>query len=106
VLAHRPLELVAPRHEIGERAGQFAERLLDGAERCFGFRHARSDTCLALGDARAVLRQAGFFHAKPLQRGLGVRLLALFARDVATSCTRRRSSSTMRSLTRASSRSS
>ena len=36
MVGHRAFELVAPRHEVGERAGQFAERLLDLGERRLG----------------------------------------------------------------------
>ena len=82
VLAHRAFELVAPRDEIGERAGQFAEGLFDRGKRRFGSAHARRYLGFTLGEARAILRKAGFFAGKPLQRGFGIGLLALLARDI------------------------
>ena len=80
VLAHRAFELIAPRDEIGKRAGQFAEGLFDRGKRCFGSAHARRNLCLALRHTRTILREAGLLAGKPLQRRLGIGLLALLAR--------------------------
>src|SRR4051812_10588850 len=82
MLADGALELIAPRRQIGKRAGEFAERLFDRTQRALGFADPPRDLRLALGHTAAVLREPGFFTGKPLQRGIGVGLLALLARDV------------------------
>ena len=82
MVGHGAFELIAPRHQVGERAGEFAECLLDFGERDLGRADTGRDLGLALRHAGGVLRQAGFFGRKPLQRRLGVRLLALLALDV------------------------
>ncbi len=68
--------------QVGERAGQFAERLLDLGERRLGRRHARRDLGFAFRHAGRVLRQAGFFRGKPLQRRFGVGAQPLLALDI------------------------
>ena len=82
MVGDRALELVAPRHEVGERAGQFGEGLLDLGKRRPGFADARRDRGLALRDAARILRQAGFFRAEPVECGLRVGLEPLLARDI------------------------
>ena len=70
---------LAPRGEVGERAGQFAEGLLRCREHGVGFGDALASTPRALC-ARAALDlalQRVFFARQPRQRGLGVRDQAL-----------------------------
>ncbi len=82
MLAHRTLKLVASRHQIGERGGQFGEDLLGCRERAFGAGDARRDFRLALRDVRAVLRQSRLFVREARERGVGVGLKPLLALDV------------------------
>jgi hypothetical protein len=82
MLAHRALELIASRDEIGKRAGQLTEGLFDRGKRCFGSAHAPRNIRLAFRNTCAILREAGFFARQPLQRGLGIGLLALLARNI------------------------
>ena len=65
-------ELVAPRGEIGERAGQFAEGLFRGADHGVGLGRAGIDAGAALGAGADLVAQRLFFLGELGQRGFGV----------------------------------
>ena len=75
-------ELVAPRGEVGERAGQFAEGLFRGADHGIGLGRARIDAGAALGAGARFVAERLFFLGKLGQRGFGVGDERALARDV------------------------
>ena len=75
-------ELVAPRGEVGERAGQFAEGLFRGADDGVGLGGARIDAGAALGAGAHFVAQRLFFLGKLGQRRFGVGDERALARDV------------------------
>ena len=72
VLAQRRLELIAPRREIGERAGEIGEGFLRNGDRCFG----GGDPLIDAGEPGVALLRSGlergFFGIEPAERGLGI----------------------------------
>src|SRR5207237_8214766 len=82
MLGDRALELIAPRHKVSERAGQFGARLLDRVQRAFGLRDARRNALLARRDARGVVGEPRLFGREPFERGRRIGGEALLALDV------------------------
>ncbi len=72
MFAQRRLQLIAPRREIGERAGKIGKGFFRNRDRSF----SRGDPLIDAGEPRvALLRRGlerGFFGVEPAERGLGV----------------------------------
>ena len=82
LLARGRGELVAPRGEVGERAGQFAEGFFRGADDAVGLGRAGIDAGAAFGAGPHFVAQRLFFLGELGQRGFGVGDQRAFARDV------------------------
>ena len=80
--AQRAFELIAPRRQVGERAGQLGKGLFRRRERSVGFGHAPIGAAALLGIRGSVPPQRFLFAGKARQRGLRIGSELALALDV------------------------
>ena len=82
VIGQRGLQLIAPRREIGQRAGQLGKGFFGRRKRGVCLGDARVDAGQALGAGMGFGGKRGFFQIEPVQRRFGVGCEFALARKV------------------------
>jgi len=72
VIGQRRLQLIAPRREVRQRAGQFGEGFFRSRKRGIGLRDAGIDPGQALGAGMGFGGERGLLEIEPVQRRFGV----------------------------------
>ena len=82
LLARAAFELVAPRRQVGERAGEFAEGFFGRRQHRVGFADARIDGAALVGAGLQVAGERFFLGGEAVERPFGIGRELLLALDI------------------------